>query len=319
VDDAQAAAAKQLVGKQVDLSVRTRGGERELEKVERLGEDQTFTGKIEAMGADSWTIGGRAFKIDNNTQLDGGLAVGVTARVEFVTQADGAALATQIETDEDEEKFKGTVETIAAGEWKIGGQTFKINAGTRLDNGLAVGTPVRVEFVTQPDGSKLAIQIESDEEDERFAGVIETIGADSWKIGGRTFKVNAATALDDGLIVGAKARVEFITLADGSQLATEIETDEADERFSGIVENITATSWVVGGKTFKITGDTRVDSDIKVGSKVRVRFTALVDGTMQATRIQEDRSGQGAGTGGEDKPEDKPEITGSFVAHLSGD
>ena len=294
VQDAQAAAAaQQLVGKEVDVKIRVEGNERRMEDVKRLGEDQKFTGVIQSMGSDNWTVGGRVFKVNANTKLDGGLAVGVTARVEFVAQADGAQLATSIETDEEDEKFKGTVQSIGSDNWTIGGQSFKVNAATRIDPGLAVGAPVRVKFVIQANGSFLAIKIESDQPQNHFAGVIQSIGTDNWTVSGKVFKVNAATKRDDGLAVGVKARVEFITLADGSSLATEIQTDEAEDRFSGTAGNITATTWVVSGKTFKVTATTRIDPGLVVGSKVKVRFTTLADGTMLATRIQEDKRGPG--------------------------
>ncbi|MBI4284471.1 MAG: hypothetical protein HY670_01040, partial [Chloroflexi bacterium] len=233
VADAQkAAAAQQLVGKEVSVKVRAeKAGGKSLDDVKKVGEDQTFTGKIESMGADTWVIGGKTFKVDAKTELDGGLAVGVTARVEFVTQADSSLLAREIETDEqDDDVFKGAVQSISPNAWVIGGQTFKVDAATRIDEGIAVGAMVRVEFVTLPDGSLSAIEIETDQAQDKSQGTIESIAADKFVIGGKTFKVNAATRLDDGLSVGVKARVEFIALADGSMLATEIETDEAEDR-----------------------------------------------------------------------------------------
>lgn len=285
-------AAQQLVGKEVRLKVQVDANNvRRLEDVRALGEKAKFTGVIQSIGKDSWVIGGRTFKANANTRLDGGLAAGVTARVEFVTLTDGSLLATEIETDEEKDNFRGSVQTIGADAWVIGGQTFKISPATRIDPGLAAGAAVRVQFSTQSDGSLLAIKIQNEMAQDRFSGTIQSISAGSWVIGGRTFKVNAATRLDDGLIAGAKARVEFVTLADGSMLATEIETDEAEERFSGTVQSIGADSWVIDGRTFKVSAATRIDPGIAAGMRAKVRFIAATDGSMLATRIQEDRRG----------------------------
>jgi len=38
-------------------------------------------------------------KVDRNTVLDSGLAVGLTAKVEYIILADGTKLAIEIETD----------------------------------------------------------------------------------------------------------------------------------------------------------------------------------------------------------------------------
>ncbi|MDP3878831.1 MAG: DUF5666 domain-containing protein [Dehalococcoidales bacterium] len=283
-----AAQAQSLVGDRVTVRVRSRGGERELEQVSRLGEDQHFSGTIESINGDMWTVGGSQFKVDANTRLDGGLAVGVLARVEFVTLADGTALATEIQTDEDDEHFSGAIESMGSSQWVIGGETFQVNNATRLDDGLAIGVVARVEFVRMQDASLLAIEIETDQGDNKFIGAIESKGADSWVIGGRTFQINAATHLSRGgrnLDAGVVVRVEFITISDGTLVATEIQA--VLQRFSGTVESIGSDEWVVGGRTFKITGSTRLDDDLAVGKSARVRFVEMADGTMVATRIQD--------------------------------
>jgi hypothetical protein len=62
------------------------------------GEDLHFSGVIQSKSATSWVIGGQTFKVDSYTRLDSGLDIGVTARVEYIIQADGAKLATEIQT-----------------------------------------------------------------------------------------------------------------------------------------------------------------------------------------------------------------------------
>lgn len=292
-DNQKAGEASQLVGQQVNVRVQVKNGERQLEDVRRIGEDQKFSGAIESISGDTWVIGGRNFKVTAITRLDGGLAVGVTARVEFITQPDGIMLATEIQTDEEDEKFKGEIQSVSADTWVIGGETFRVNSATRLDQGLAVGVIARVEFIRMTDGTKLALEIETDRpDDQKTTGVIESTSGDTWVIGGRTFKVNNATRFDQGLVVGAMARVKFITLADGTMLATEIETDRG-LRFTGTIESVSASTWTIGGKTFTVDQATRLDEGLGVGRKAKVRFIERADGTVLATRIDLDKSGPG--------------------------
>ena len=61
-------------------------------------EDFRFSGVIESISSDRWVIGGETFRVDQDTELDSGLAVGVSARVEYVILADGTKLAREIET-----------------------------------------------------------------------------------------------------------------------------------------------------------------------------------------------------------------------------
>ena len=294
--------ATQLVGEQVSVRVRVDNGSRSLDQIQRRGgEDQHFSGVIESMDSDTWVIGGQSFKVDATTVLDGGLAPGVMARVEFITLADGTRLATEIETDEEEDHFTGTIESMSEDAWIIGGRTFQVSDATQLDEGLAVGVLARVEFATMPDGGLLATEIETDEDnDEHFSGTIESISEVAWVVGGRTFQVNAATQFDEGLAVGVKARVEFLTMSDGTMIAIEIETDEKKQRTTGELESKGGDTWIIAGQSFIVTETTRIDGQVEVGDKVEVRFITLADGTIQSTRIRKDTSGPGGGNEGDD-------------------
>ncbi len=73
-------------------------------EVEVEGEEMELEGVIEdlhlAPDGTGWVvIGGRTILIDENTDLDEGLAVGADADVDFVVLPDGTLLATQIEVD----------------------------------------------------------------------------------------------------------------------------------------------------------------------------------------------------------------------------
>ncbi len=296
--------ANVMVGDRVDAKVRVSGGKSELVSVKDQAEDQTFTGVVESMGQDTWVIGGRAFKVDAATVLDGGLVQGVTAKVEFITRADGSMLATSIETDADDEKLSGKITTISANEVVIDGKTILITPATRLDNGLAAGVTARVEFGVQPDGKLVAIEIETEQDDEHFSGVIESMSPDAAKIGGKTFVVNQATVLDSGLAVGVPARVEFVKMADGSMVAVEIETDQPKERVKGVATSVSGTQLVVDGQTFIMNDDSRVEQGIKPGDRVHVRFVTAADGSKLVTRVKSDSS---SSSGTDDKGSAKTE------------
>jgi hypothetical protein len=134
------------------------------------------------------------------------------------------------------------------------------------------------------------VAVETDREDERFIGLIESNSTGTWKIGGRDFIVNNATKLDTGLITGVTARVEFIKLSDGKLVATEIETDQGKSRLSGKIDSLTADKVVINGQEFKLSNMTRLEN-VKVGETVEVRFVTSVDGTKQATRVRVETSG----------------------------
>ncbi|MBI2919178.1 MAG: hypothetical protein HYY01_14480 [Chloroflexi bacterium] len=312
-------------------------------KAPSMAEDMHFSGLVQSKTSDTLVIGGRAFKVNAATALDAGLATGVLARVEFVTLPDGSLLATEIETDAPDDAVASTakaamgvvqdmhltetIQSMGPEAWTIGGRNFKVNAATRLDSGLVVGAKVKVEFVTLPDGSLLATEIETDApqapgaapavpsqpgrvapgvaEDMHFSGTIESIGAGEWVIGGKTFKVDIATALDTGLAVGVLGRVEFVVLPDGSLLATEIETDvkavppqpgqpaaAEDLHFSGVIQSMSSTVWVIGGRTFLVSATTMLDTGLAVGVLAEVEFVTAADGSLQVVKIETAVSGK---------------------------
>ncbi|MBI2830935.1 MAG: hypothetical protein HYX79_01600 [Chloroflexi bacterium] len=225
VQDAKLASqAGELVGTQVNI--RARSDSRELTEVRSIGENVHLTGIIESITPDAVVIGGQTLKVTPNTMLDGGLVPGVLARSEFVKAADGSLLAIEIETDHEDVKLTGAISSINANTVVINGKTFNISEMTRLESGLMPGVQAKVEFVTMPDGSKVAIEIERELGDDRLTGKVEAIRPDGLKIGGKSFTTNVATRFEKGLSEGAEAHVRFVQLANGSLLATKVEVEK---------------------------------------------------------------------------------------------
>jgi hypothetical protein len=336
VEDEDQNTARNLVGKQIEVKVRTEDSKRRLIEVEQQGEEEHLTGIIESKGASTWVIGGQEFKVNATTQLDGGLTVGAEAKVEFVRLPDGSLLATEIETDKDEGHFSGTVQSIGTDTWKINGETFTLDDSTRIDDDLAVGLEARVEFVTVADGSLLAIDIQSAEnedtdsgddeyiEDHYFAGIIESIGENTWAIGGGIFKVNNATELGGDLAMGMEAKVEYIILSDSTYVATEIEgcvdedidDSDKDDHLTGLIGSIGSDSWEIDGKSFKVNSATEIEEGLTDGVQVMVKFIRLSDGSLLATEIEmleDDDSVEDSDDdqGSDDNIEDEEEDNGS--------
>ncbi|MBI4188685.1 MAG: hypothetical protein HY529_05725 [Chloroflexi bacterium] len=228
-DNKAIAEAEHLVGKHVDATVHLEKGERQLEKIEKRAkvEDQKASGAIESINGGMARIGGRDFKITATTELDGGLVAGANARVEFITLPDGTMIATEIQTDKQVKIGHGGIDSIKDNKVVIGGQAFHMDDTTRHQGALAEGEAAHVEFVDN-NGVKHITEIEPQKEDNHFTGTIQAMGTNTITVDGRTFKLNAATILDNGLAVGGPVRLEFITMADGQVVATEVETAQGE-------------------------------------------------------------------------------------------
>ncbi len=325
--------AKNMIGAEVKARVKVSDDSPELIKIEKVSEqtvsmipglqaspeDFHFGGVIESMGTDTWTIGGKAFKVNAATIKDNGLAVGVIAQTEFIMLADGSLLATKVETDADDnivlaqgqpvsqiaEDFSlaGVIGSISANQLVLGGKTFKMDANTLRDQGLMAGILAKVEFVVQADGSFLALEVETDapataipgkpitrQEDYTAGGPIQSMEKGFVMVDGRKFIVDASTKLDSGLSPNVLVKVEFVIKPDGTLLATEIETAGIDEGlnlyFAGPIESMSPTAWTIGGKSFAVIPTTQFDQGLALGINANVEFTIKPDGSFQAVHIE---------------------------------
>lgn len=258
-----------------------------------------LSGKIESMTEDSITAGGKSFKRNISTDVSQDVKVGTTANIKFEKQVDNSLLATNVEPETstsvklDTMRLSGKVGTKDATTIEVAGKTLAIPAGTIVDDTITSGKMAEVEFEIKPDGSLEVKHVGLDDnglgtEDVSVGGPITTLDNATVVVGGQTFKIGPATRVDSGLAAGVAAKVEFVTLSDGSMLATSIETDVDDTKSTGALTSMTATYVVVGEKTFTINAATRLDNGLATGADVRVEFITLPDGSLLATSIETD-------------------------------
>lgn len=145
-----------------------------------------------------------------------------------------------------------------------------------------------------------------------FAGAIESVDASAgtFKLAGQTIKTDASTVFS-----GRTSRGQVKSLADlqagdlvevtassssAGLLATRVRAEEEAEppasdhvTFRGTVESESAASWVVSGRTVKITATTHIEGQPAVGDTVEVEALKAADGTLTALNIE--RVGDGIG------------------------
>jgi hypothetical protein len=271
-----------------------------------------FTGLVESIALDSWTVGGTALAIAPQTEIKDAIVVGDLVKVEATTGTDGALTATEIrlagseEHDSGKLEFTGLVEAIAADSWMVDGKALAITTRTEINGSIIVGDLVKVEATTGTDGVLTALEIKlADAEDDskdvdshdiEFTGSVESIAADSWTVGGKTLAITSKTEIEDNIQVGDLVKVEATTGTDGVLVAKEIDLADSDDHgdddqfseveFRGVVESISAELWTVGGRTLAITSRTEIEGNIKVGDSVKVEAKSGTDGSLVADEIK---------------------------------
>jgi len=252
------------------------------------------------------------------------LRTGMSVRASLTTSSAGDLRATSLaagqpeserEPAEDQE-LKGTVDAIADGTWSIGGRAFVVDESTVFIGAPAVGDFVEVRFHADANGNAVADRIQKEDANDaefELRGVVEAIGETSWTISGQVVLVNAATQVIGSPAVGDTVEAEGDKAPDGTLTARKIHKEDADGEqefeFTGKVESIAADTWTVAGRKLAITATTAIEGDPKVGDTVEVKGNAAADGSMTATRIHKEdtgnddhggNSGSGSGSGSDD-------------------
>jgi hypothetical protein len=204
------------------------------------GTELEFSGIVELISPESWTIAGQVFAISPKTEIKGTIIVGDLVKVEALVGTDGTATAHEIKladgsdpsTEDDSElEFEGIVETIAPDNWTVAGQTFTITPETEIKGIILVGDLVKIEALVGTDGTAIAREIKlaevknnspEDESRVEFIGVVESIGLDSWTVGGQVFAITPQTEIKGTIIAGDTVKIEALNNPDGTLTADEI-------------------------------------------------------------------------------------------------
>jgi Domain of unknown function (DUF5666) len=279
-----------------------------------------FTGVVDSIAADQWVVSGQALLITPQTVIDGSIGIGNNVKVYATVTADGAVTADKIELpiadsstavpqstpgsfDDNGDEFTGIVEVINGESWQVSGQIFGFTSQTEVKDNIVVGDMVKVHYLKNADGSMTATEIELALEatpdpsstslpDQEITGKVEAFSPESWTVKGQVFLVNSQTEIKDAIFLGDVVKVHYITNADGSFTATEIElagdnqAHNSEKKLTGILEQISPDQATISGVVVFITKQTKLDSGLVVGQKVKAEVVTGPDGKMTALEIE---------------------------------
>jgi len=164
-----------------------------------------FTGVIEAINGDQWTVNGQVITVDPAILRDGPFAVGDTVKVEVEVQTDGSVVVTRVEAPAAAAVNGNTNEDANSNSSMDNSNTGLSN--TNDDNSNS-GTPSGIVF---------------DNSGSEAFGVVEVIASDTITIGGQTFTVTNLTEFKDVIASGDFVKVHFTTNPDGTLTVSEVQ------------------------------------------------------------------------------------------------
>jgi hypothetical protein len=254
-----------------------------------------FTGVIQKITDESWTVSDVIVAVDAETDIDDDLKVGEIVEVRGWILEDGTWLARVIErVDPIERAFEITGEAEGIDPWVVAGIPFETRTWTAIEPDIDVGHLVKVKGRILEDGTWVASEISRLDDDEAtlrivFVGTVD--GKAPWVVNGILLQVDDDTFIDEGIAVGDLVRVTASITPDGTWLAISIERLDIDDEGLSCVY-ITAIVLGVGPGWIEVPGWPPVDlhgiiveGELQVGSVILMQVCFDADGSVNIVRI----------------------------------
>jgi len=176
-------------------------------------QEVVFTGTVDSMGGDAWTISGQVVTVDSTTVVDANIVVGNNVKVEARVGQDGSVIAVSIEvagaddananSNDDNQNDSNANDNAASN--SNDNQDDNSNSGnSNDDNGNG------------NDNS-------SDDDEQEVSGIVEAITTDSITINGVVYMLADFTEFKGLVALGDSVKIHVIVNADGTFTIREIE------------------------------------------------------------------------------------------------
>ena len=252
-----------------------------------------FVGVVQNISAGAWTISGITIGIDEETEIEEGIAVGDTVKVNGIILANDTWLAEEIEQLlDDDATFTFTGKVVNIDPWLVGGIGFEVAEWTQIDPGIEVGDTVRVSGVILADGTWLATEIElltGSVLQIVFVGEVNNL--DPWVISGLPISTDENTLIEGEISVGDLVRVTAWIGDDGTWLATHILLLDSDQEQEcvAITAVVTAINTdeisLSNGQTILLHDDLVIDGELRPGSVILITACVQEDGRIVIVSI----------------------------------
>ncbi|MGE5224767.1 MAG: DUF5666 domain-containing protein, partial [Omnitrophica WOR_2 bacterium] len=121
-------------------------------------------GPLSIIQNQQWVVSGVIFSINKQTLVEDNAKIGEELAVAGRILPDGSWVADSVMPSSQNQPvstFMGTIDSMDGNSWVISGVKVQVNDQTYLSEGLNLKDAVQVTFITQDDGSRLALRIES--------------------------------------------------------------------------------------------------------------------------------------------------------------
>jgi hypothetical protein len=220
--------------------------------------DLKFSGVVESMVGDMWTVSGLKVQVNQETDIDESPSVGAVVEVEGVRLESGVILAESIEVEEQPRpsisntspnttvSFSGEITSIDGRQWKVGDYNVDVSSNIVMEGTPEVGATAYVLGLTQHD---------------------EVVSAQIIKVM-EAVRTPSATVEQPGMITPAPTV-----------------QGEAQIELKGDIKSMRVGMWLVGDQVVTITGETIIEGLPALGLTVTVVGIKEADGEVKALKV----------------------------------
>ena len=178
--------------------------------------DVVFTGVVEAMNGNQWTVSGQVVTVDAATSLDPNVAVGDIVRVEASVKQDGSVVALKVESS----SAGGTVDNSNSGNDNQNVNSNDNQNGNSNDN---QNDNTNGNGNNNEDSNGNTNDNTNGNDDTEVTGVVEAITITSITVDGVVYNLADFTEFNGAIAVGDQVKIHVIVNADGTFTIREIE------------------------------------------------------------------------------------------------
>jgi hypothetical protein len=251
-----------------------------------------FTGAVQAIAEDAWTVSDAMLSMNADTQIGAGITRGAVVRAQGQVQPDGAWLAQSIslaEVDRREFSVVGQLESVNP--VRLAGTQTDMVGEIPADMSVAAGDQVRVTGRILEDGSWSVLNLRrlenvTSNEFYLWGAVNQT---DPWMVSGVPLTSAENINLQGKVNVSRSVRVRGVVLPDGTLVAEEIAG--LDQRqgclsLTSVVRQISANKIVLfDWQSIRLGGGTVIQGELKEASVVRAAGCVAEDGTFTVANV----------------------------------
>ena len=187
-----------------------------------------FSGQVESMEGERWSVAHMTVLLSPETRVEGTPSLGASVEVSGTSQPDGTVLASLIAVTDEGAPITPTRPTpTASATTRVAPTATPIPTSTPPPTATPLPTETASPAPVNPLPGASPTSTAEEGEEEEFTGLVESISAIVWRIGGQDVTITPATEIRGSPQVGQMVEVKAVRDRSGALVARHIEVKEA--------------------------------------------------------------------------------------------